>query len=209
MECTWDLAPRAHTERTVPTIDWMLEAVGWTHSDLDGIGVTTGPGSFTGLRVGLSVAQGLATALGIPAVGVSTLAALAFNLAHAEGTVVPVLDARKGEVYTAQFSASAGSMSRSAPDALKSPAEITDEIARAQERFFFIGDALGPYGDQWRTVMPNRAVFVQGSQGLPRAGNVGMLAARALQAQDEPPELQPTYLRRPEAVVSAEAKKKP
>jgi len=103
---------RGHQERLAPLVqEAMLEAsVGF--DQLDRIGVTVGPGSFTGLRVGLAFAKGLAAALGIPAVGIGSLEALA---APERGDVVAVLDAKRGQVYLQAFS---GGAAVSAPDAL-------------------------------------------------------------------------------------------
>src|SRR4051812_18694458 len=86
---------RGHAERLLPIIESVLSQAGCSFHDLDRVAVTVGPGSFTGVRVGIAAARGLALALNIPAVGVGTLDALALPILHAEsiGTVVAVLDA--------------------------------------------------------------------------------------------------------------------
>lgn len=91
---------RGHAERLPAMVDEVLETAGAGYADLSRIAVTTGPGSFTGVRIGIAYARGLALALDIPAVGVGSLDALAFPHTHSgEGTVVAVLDAKRGEVY--------------------------------------------------------------------------------------------------------------
>ena len=92
-----------HGERLLPAIDGILAAAGWSLAELDALAVAVGPGSFTGLRIGVSTVKGLAFATGKPTVPVSTLEALAWSLPLAAHPVCPVLDARKGEVYTALF----------------------------------------------------------------------------------------------------------
>jgi tRNA threonylcarbamoyladenosine biosynthesis protein TsaB len=92
-----------HSERLMAAIDRLLTDAGWTARDLEGIAVTVGPGSFTGLRVGLSTVKGLALALSIPVAAVPTLDAMAAMLPFASLPVCPVLDARKGEVYASLY----------------------------------------------------------------------------------------------------------
>jgi tRNA threonylcarbamoyladenosine biosynthesis protein TsaB len=97
--------PRAHSTRLMPLIAQALAESGMAKSDLDGIAVGVGPGSFTGLRIGLATAKGLAYALGKPCAGVSTLRALAYGTGAQMGLVVPVLDAKRDEVFAAVYAA--------------------------------------------------------------------------------------------------------
>jgi tRNA threonylcarbamoyl adenosine modification protein YeaZ len=92
---------RGHAERLMPMIESSLDAAGVAFDDLQRIAVTTGPGSFTGVRVGIAAARGLALALDIPAIGIGSLDALALPVMRErkQGTVVATLDARRGEVY--------------------------------------------------------------------------------------------------------------
>jgi tRNA threonylcarbamoyladenosine biosynthesis protein TsaB len=92
-----------HSERLMAAIDQLLSDAGWTARELEGIAVTVGPGSFTGLRVGLSTVKGLALALAIPVAAVPTLDAMAAMLPYAALPVCPVLDARKREVYASLY----------------------------------------------------------------------------------------------------------
>ncbi|NLK51025.1 MAG: tRNA (adenosine(37)-N6)-threonylcarbamoyltransferase complex dimerization subunit type 1 TsaB [Syntrophomonadaceae bacterium] len=94
---------KTHSERLLPLIDQWLREAELTLADIGGIAVTVGPGSFTGLRIGLATAKGLAQATGKALVGIPTLDALALNLAGARGLICPILDARKSEVYTALY----------------------------------------------------------------------------------------------------------
>src|SRR5436309_14608092 len=92
-----------HSERLMAAIDRLLSDARWTPRDLEGLAVTVGPGSFTGLRVGLSTVKGLALALAIPVAAVPTLDAMAAMLPYAALPVCPVLDARKREVYASLY----------------------------------------------------------------------------------------------------------
>ena len=104
---------RGHAERLMPMIESALAEARKSFDDLDRIAVTVGPGSFTGVRVGVAAARGLALALDIPAVGIGSLAAIAFSVtrAHDKGTVVAALDAKRGEVYALAQDLSSGAVS--------------------------------------------------------------------------------------------------
>ncbi|OGL15189.1 MAG: tRNA (adenosine(37)-N6)-threonylcarbamoyltransferase complex dimerization subunit type 1 TsaB, partial [Candidatus Rokubacteria bacterium RIFCSPLOWO2_12_FULL_69_21] len=92
-----------HSERLMVAVDRLLGDAGWTPHDLEGLAVAVGPGSFTGLRIGLAAVKGLALALAIPVAAVPTLDAMAALLSHAALPVCPVLDARKHEVYACSY----------------------------------------------------------------------------------------------------------
>jgi tRNA threonylcarbamoyladenosine biosynthesis protein TsaB len=126
-----------HSERLMAAIDQLLSDAGWTARDLDGIAVTVGPGSFTGLRVGLSTVKGLALALAIPVAAVPTLDAMAAMLPYAALPVCPVLDARKREVYASLYRWDGLGMRRQWDYLALSP----DELARRlDEPVIVVGD---------------------------------------------------------------------
>src|SRR2546428_4373699 len=101
---------RTHSERLMGAIDRLLTDAGWTVRDLEGLAVSVGPGSFTGLRIGLSTVKGLALALSIPIVAVPTLDAMAALLPVRALPLCPVLDARQREVYASVYSWGCGGM---------------------------------------------------------------------------------------------------
>ncbi len=92
-----------HSERLITMVDRLLKDCGWDVAGLEALAVSIGPGSFTGLRVGIATVKGLALALGLPVAPVPTLDALASNLPFADAPVCPLLDARKGEVYLSLY----------------------------------------------------------------------------------------------------------
>jgi tRNA threonylcarbamoyladenosine biosynthesis protein TsaB len=94
-----------HSVRLMPAIGQLMAELGWTPQDLEGIAVAKGPGSYTGLRIGVATAKSLAWALSIPLFGVSTLAAMAVAAADFSGVIVPLIDARRGRVYTGLYAA--------------------------------------------------------------------------------------------------------
>jgi len=180
-----------HSERLMLAIDRVLADAGWEPRRLNGLAVTVGPGSFTGLRIGLAAVKGLALALGCPIASVPTLDAMAAGLPWAMLPVCAVLDARKGELYASLYRWDGAAMRREweylalSPDAL---------AARLDEPVIGIGDgaALVP-SPRVRVMLPMR-------RG-PSAAVVGLLGEERLRRGETvtPTALLPTYLRPSEA----------
>ena len=132
-----------HSRTLMPLVDGMLSAAGLRVQDMDLLAAANGPGSFTGLRIGVSALKGLAWALEKPCCGVSTLAAMARNLAHMEGLIVCAMDARRNQVYNALFLAHDGVLTRQCPDRAIGLAELAEEIKNRLEPKFVVGDGAG------------------------------------------------------------------
>ncbi len=170
---------RGHQERLAPMVAEVMQEAGLSFDQLGRIGVTVGPGSFTGLRVGLAFAKGLSAALGVPAVGLGSLEALAEP--H-QGRVLAVLDAKRGQVYLQAF---ADGAAVSAPDAL--PLETA--AARVAE---LAPDLLIGTGAALLASMRPGAQVIEADHTDPAA--IARLAARR-----SPAPLRPLYLRAPDA----------
>lgn len=183
-----------HAATLLPLVEEVLQEAGWERADLDGIGVGAGPGSFTGVRVGLGVARGLAWALGIPVLGVSSLEALALSVDPASSDpVAAVLDARKGELYAGVYRREGEGLSCVVPDALFTPARLLDFLPRP---LVVVGDAVESYGGWWREHFGD-AIRLHDipDEGAPAAA-VARLAAARLDPLPSPfPELEARYLR--------------
>jgi tRNA threonylcarbamoyladenosine biosynthesis protein TsaB len=171
-------------------------------SEVECLAVSAGPGSFTGLRVGMAAAKGFCFGWGIPLVRVSTLKALASRFPGEGRTVCPVLDARKREVYAAFFRWEGRTLARCTPDMALHPDAVPDRAPEGE--ILLCGDALGPYGAMFRERLGNRAALVDGPEGLPRAAAVGLLGEAAFRggAAEEPRSAIPGYLRPSEAELS-------
>jgi tRNA threonylcarbamoyladenosine biosynthesis protein TsaB len=190
--------PATHSERLMVTVDRLLGDAGWTLARLEGLAVSIGPGSFTGLRIGVSTAKGLAAGLGIPLIGIPTLDALAAALPHVADPVCPILDAKKGEVYTSLFHWEAGGMVRDwdylalTPDAL---------CARLPGPVTFIGDGVAAYGEVLTQTLGPRARLAPPGRRLPSAACVAHLGHCRLLLGDSvaPARLMPLYIRPSEA----------
>lgn len=128
-----------HSVTIMPSVEWLLEMAGLKVSDIDKIAITEGPGSFTGLRIGMAAVKGLAWAHGIPCVGVSTLEAAAYGAAHMSVTVCAVMDARAGQVYNAIFTANGGVLRRETPDRAVKISELSDDL-EGYRNVILVGD---------------------------------------------------------------------
>ena len=129
-----------HSRTLMPIVEGILRNTGLTVQDCDAIAVAAGPGSFTGIRIGVSAAKGLAFAADKPAVGVSTLAAMARNVAFCDGLVVCAMDARRQQVYNALFEAKDGQLTRLTPDRAIALEELAEELRSDPRPKTVVGD---------------------------------------------------------------------
>ncbi len=196
-ECTLR-APQRALEWLVPAIGEVLQHAGVEAEDIEGVAVSAGPGSFTGLRVGIATAVGWAHARGIPACGVSTLEALA--VASGATPVVPVLDAKRGEVSAALYIRE-GEAYRAVTEELTAPPETIIRRLREAgiEGFTFVGDGLHRYGGLLQEAFP-RAQLADRVLWSPRAAAVAAVGRRRLLEDGGEPlwRIRPRYGRTPE-----------
>ena len=129
-----------HSESLLPMIETMLSHFGIGIDDVDLFAASTGPGSFTGVRIGTSTVKGLAFAKNTPCIGVSTLEALAENVASLGGLICPVMNARRSQVYTALFRSDGQSLTRLMPDSALAITELDSLLATYGEPVVFVGD---------------------------------------------------------------------
>jgi tRNA threonylcarbamoyladenosine biosynthesis protein TsaB len=196
-----------HSERLLAAVDHVLAAAGWRLADVETLAVAIGPGSFTGLRIGVSTAKSLAFATGIPLVGISTLDALAWSLPYAAYPVCPILDAKKGEVYTALYRTDAGRLERLWEHQAVAPAALGERLGReAPGPVIFVGDAVAPFAAVLRGVLGGDARLAPPGHRLPSAVSVAELgrAARERGERVDPAALVPLYVRRSEAELGRE-----
>lgn len=135
---------RGHQEALAPLVQGVMRDAGLSFEDLDGVGVTVGPGSFTGLRVGLAFAQGLGAALGRPVAGLSTLDALAASVAPDGRPLAAVIDARRGQVYARLFDAEGAPLDEAEATPLT---DLAARLSRAGQGGRLVGTGAHPAGD--------------------------------------------------------------
>lgn len=191
----------SHAQTLLPLVDEVLTAAGLGLNALDLIAVSIGPGSFTGLRIGLSVAKGIALATGLPVVGVPTLDAYACAAGVRSGLLCPVLDARKGEVYAAAFRWVGGSLRCEAQPRAVTPKRFA---AALSEPCTLLGDGVDAYADLWRLELGAMAELIQFA-ALPPSGLVVATLGFGRRAEAMPTlsEVEPRYCRPSEAEIGA------
>ncbi len=195
-----------HSETLMPMVDRVLLDCERTLAEVDALAVTIGPGSFTGLRIGLAAVKGLSLATNIPVVDISTLEVLAHNIAFSETLVCPVLNARKQEVYTAIYD-NRSSFPRAVSEEMAcSPQELACRALETAQNMGFkritlLGDGYAPYSSVYKEHLGDYLVEAPLHLMLPRAAALASLAiARtALHEFADIMALRPRYVRLSEA----------
>jgi tRNA threonylcarbamoyladenosine biosynthesis protein TsaB len=195
-----------HNQRLLPGIHRVLSDCTWTLDSLDAFAVSIGPGSFTGLRIGMSVMKGLAWATEKPLIGVPTLDALAANLSLVPHPVCSALDARKGEIYAAIYRL----VDEQPPERLTSYMVIRPEnlVELITEKTVFVGDALLSYGDHLQKRLGERLLRAPLHLNSAQAGSVAWLARYRLLSgvTEEITSCTPLYVRPSEAELNLVSK---
>lgn len=195
----WFSGAGTHSQVLMVSVARVLEITGTKLESLSGVAVGLGPGSFTGVRVALSTAKGLAFGLGIPLVGVPTLETLAAGAAHSCGLVCPMVDARAQRIYTALFRFLDGSMQQIEEEALR---DLMPWLQSLQEPVLFVGDGALEYRGLIEEALGHLARFGPLECALPRAATVARLGAGKIKrgACDDLDLLVPRYAMEAKAV---------
>ena len=185
-----------HSQTLMVMAEDLLKACNLSVKDVEAVAVAAGPGSFTGIRIGVAAAKGFAWGAELPCYGVSTLEAMARNLGIWNGYVVPAMDARRSQVYTAVFHAEKGILSRVEEDMAISLAELGGKIKNYEEPVFLVGDGAVLCYNTLLEEVPG-LVLPPEHRMHQRAAGVALAAQRM--ADDGDPgngaELTPNYLR--------------
>jgi tRNA threonylcarbamoyladenosine biosynthesis protein TsaB len=190
----------------LPAVDRLLKQAGLAAKDLGAVAVSVGPGSFTGLRVGLATAKGLALGTGAMLVGVPTLEVLAEGYAVPDVTICALLDARRGEVFMALFRRKETRLERLSPDAVLTPEVVKSVLARAESPVHLIGDGAVRYRERFEAMLGDRVCMTEtGLRTVPSAAVTGLVGLRQLAGGKRPGAVvEPVYLRKAEAEVNWE-----
>lgn len=167
---------KTHSQKLMPIIEEVLKSAEISLSDVDYIATTTGPGSFTGIRIGVATAKGLAHAAGKPLIGVSTLEALAYNIAGWDSLICPVMDARRSQVYTAVYSMKNGRAKQVISACAMGIDTLTDKLLEINLPVIFLGDGVSVHRDYIKEKMGELCSFALANLNMQRAGSVAVLA---------------------------------
>lgn len=196
---------QTHSQTLMPMVESVLKLTNKTLDDVTCMAVSAGPGSFTGVRIGVSCVKGLSMTRNIPCAGVSTLRAMAENARQLTGIVCAVMDARCGQVYNALFRAESGKLTRLCDDRALPIAELLEECKTFTEKIYLVGDGAELC---YKTFAAIRAELLQPQLRFQRASGVAMAAQEMIENGQTvtPDTLMPIYLRLPQAERELKAK---
>ncbi|MDF1597441.1 MAG: tRNA (adenosine(37)-N6)-threonylcarbamoyltransferase complex dimerization subunit type 1 TsaB [Acidimicrobiia bacterium] len=191
---------RGHGSFIVSAVDFCFDQAGWNPGDLDAIAIDVGPGLYTGIRVGLATAQGMAAALGIPIVPVTSLDAVALRAATGHRHVYAVVDVRRGELAVASYRPVPGGVVKDGPPEVMSPDHFRAMLESDPDEVLIVGDVADLPGSTVRGLHRVKS----GRPRYPEAAALLDLAAGPLEKDDFPlPEdVRPLYLREPDVTIS-------
>lgn len=191
---------RTHSQKIMPMISELLDELELTAADIDVFAAANGPGSFTGLRIGVATIKALAHAVNKPVVGVSTLAGLAYNLPYCEHIIVPIMDARRNRVYTASYIWDEDGFKELSQDEVIDIAECADSCGNLLDTVF-VGDGVRVHKDFLIEQLGDSAHFAPASAMLQRASSIAMIAMEKAKKGETMhyTELVPFYLNKSQA----------
>ena len=185
-----------HSQTLMVMAEDTLRSSGKTAADVNAVAVAAGPGSFTGVRIGVAAAKGFAWGAELPCYGVSTLEAMAESLNVWEGYVCPCMDARRSQVYNALFLAEGGKLTRVSDDRAIALADLKTELEKLEKPVFLVGDGANLCYNTLKEEVPNLVLPAE-HRIHQRAVGVAIVAQRMHDADIAPSggELAPNYLR--------------
>lgn len=196
---------KTHSEKLMPMIDTLLKDNGVDITEIDLFAVANGPGSFTGLRIGVSTVKGLAHAVNKPIVGISTLEGLAYNLFETDGIICPIMDARRSQVYNAVYKWENGEFKELIAPRAISLDECLDGL-KDEIKVYFLGDGVPVYEEEIKKNMVERAIFAKANNLNQRASSLAVLAEKRADKAEDYNSFMPFYLRKPQAEREYEEK---
>ena len=197
-----------HSEKLMPMVAQLLHDLQMSIQQIDAVAITCGPGSFTGLRIGMATAKGIVQGGNKKLIAIPTLDTLAQNLNHYPGIICPIMNAQKKQVYTAIYKSTETGTERLSDYQAIEAEMLAEQLLALGETVWFTGDGVDVFADVFRAKLGAQCRLADGNTVLPRAGALAMLAAeRAEQEQfDDLYQAELIYIRKSEAEVQWEAR---
>lgn len=191
---------KQHSVILMPLVDTLLKGLQLTIKDLDGFVVSKGPGSFTGLRIGMSVIKGLSQGTNKPFIAVSSLDALAYNMAYTDGIICPILDALRDNIYTALYSFEDDKLIKLTDYMAVHIDELIEILKKYNKKVTFLGDATYKFNEKLKNNL-DKVYFPPKHLNIVRASSLGELGFNLLSSgkSDDLYSTSPIYLRKPQA----------
>lgn len=192
---------KQHSTILMPMIDKLLTSLDMDINEVDCIACASGPGSFTGLRIGAATAKGLCHGTGMPLIGIPTLDGMAFNLPYAKGIICPIIDALKDNVYTAFYRWEGDGLFKLEDYMAVSIVELIKKIKLYNESIIFLGDGVFIHKDKLMDELKENALFAPQHVNMQRASSVASLALKRYKEgkTDNFLNFAPFYLRKSQA----------
>lgn len=188
---------KGHATRLMPAIVDLMEEVNWTPQDLEKIVVAKGPGSYTGVRIGLTTAKTLAWTLELPIVGVSSIRALAYQAKFSPYLISPFFDARRERIYTGLFKSSDGHLMHVKDEQNIAMSKWLEKLVALNERIIFISPSISLYKDMIEEALGKDALFVTEPDNIIQSAHLAL--ASMSETESNVHTLTPNYLRLAEA----------
>ncbi len=198
--------PKTHSQKLMPMLIMLLESLELNVKDFDYFAVSSGPGSFTGVRIGVSTVKALAQPHNIPVIPVSSLEAMGQPFIGFEGLICPIMDARKNEVYTALYRWQDGVLVMVEPDQAIAPDLWLEQLAKLPENILLVGDALPKYAQNYQDVLGDRLIVAPEAFNRQRASSVAQSALSKTHLAVSYNVVPTEYLRKSEAETTYDAK---
>lgn len=201
---------KTHSEMMMPQVEQMFKTAEIDPSEIDVYAAAVGPGSFTGVRIGVATAKALAQATNRPCVAVSTLEALAYSSKLFDGVIAPILDARREQVYNALFEGGKNGLSRLTKDRALALSELLEELKAIGKDVIFMGDGVFVFENQIRESLGKRAFFAPKTIAMNIGGAIAEIGAEKYKNGEgiTYSELVPSYVRLSQAERDLIEKKK-
>jgi tRNA threonylcarbamoyladenosine biosynthesis protein TsaB len=191
---------RRHAEILAPAIEFVCRQADVDLAEIGVVAVDIGPGLFTGMRVGIASAKAIAQALRLPIIGISSLDLLAFACQHSDKVIVPVIDARKGEVFWAMYRAVPGGVQQVVSPTVGSIEELVADLLARSSDALLIGDGANRYADE---IEEGFHCEIDTTEHLSAAPLVQLAHAKAMREDwVQPRDIEPIYLREPDALIN-------
>lgn len=197
-----------HSQTIMPMLEHLRNMIGLELDEIDAIAVTSGPGSFTGIRIGVATAKAMALAIGVPIIGIPTLDVIANNMTFTDKLICPIMDARRNQVYTSLYKWESNTLKR-LEDYLAIPVDELLEKVQGQE-VIFLGDGVDVLRGQILDKMGDKAYFAPSFLHMQRASVLAHLACSAYERGEveDADNFVPMYLRKSQAERELEEREK-
>lgn len=197
-----------HSQTIMPMIEHLRSMIGLDLEQVDAVAVTSGPGSFTGIRIGVATAKAMALALGVPIIGIPTLDVMANNMTFTDKLICPIMDARRNQVYTSLYRWKENTLQRVEEHLAISIDELLEKVAG--EEVIFLGDGVDVMRSKITEQMGNKAHFAPSFLHMQRASVLAHLACQAYERgeMENADDFVPMYLRKSQAERELEEREK-